>query len=329
MSDLVFATLLTELKDAWADMISAPDLIMLLYDAVADPIGLKNQNGDAICISKATASKIMNRQPGGNPLGIIRKSSADPKVINSIETYFVKKIENNLLESKKDQLVENLGKLLREDKKISDTERKKLLSIAQKNQIAKFLSGIYLYTLTVRNVSDDADRKRKADINLEKYKKQPLAKIKIPESILKEEERYANALLAVYGQQRNIPNYDMRTLALYPEDKEDFEDHRDYYFAAEAVRRGTRDIIHEEEQFDVLKKEVHEGVKEVWKEPYKSGQVRLLRVLSQATRISLEGCLLSKDTIWIGNAQRKGVCHFLVKDGKLRGWIRADDGKTI
>ena len=65
MKELVFATVLTELKTSWEDAIAVPDLINLLYDAIAEPVGLTNKNGDPITVTKGTASKIMNRQPGG------------------------------------------------------------------------------------------------------------------------------------------------------------------------------------------------------------------------------------------------------------------------
>lgn len=40
MKELVFATVLTELKTSWEDAIAVPDLINLLYDAIAEPVGL-------------------------------------------------------------------------------------------------------------------------------------------------------------------------------------------------------------------------------------------------------------------------------------------------
>ena len=46
MKELVFATVLTELKTSWEDAIAVPDLINLLYDAIAEPVGLTNKNGD-------------------------------------------------------------------------------------------------------------------------------------------------------------------------------------------------------------------------------------------------------------------------------------------
>lgn len=56
MSELVFATVIAELKTSWAESISDPEMIELLYDAVALPVGLLNQNGDAITVPKGAAS---------------------------------------------------------------------------------------------------------------------------------------------------------------------------------------------------------------------------------------------------------------------------------
>ena len=106
MKELVFATVLTELKTSWEDAIAVPDLINLLYDAIAEPVGLTNKNGDPITVTKGTASKIMNRQPGGNPHRSIRSKSADNRVHISIEEYFKKNIVKRLLKGSEDDLIE-------------------------------------------------------------------------------------------------------------------------------------------------------------------------------------------------------------------------------
>lgn len=35
----------------------------------------------------------------------------------------------------------------------------------------------------------------------------------------------------------------------------------------------------------------------------------------------VDQCWIARDTVWIGNAQKKGVCHVLVNEGKLEGWV--------
>ena len=52
MDEMVFATLLILLKDAWDEVISEVDLIQVLYDGVADPIGLRAADGSVICVQK-------------------------------------------------------------------------------------------------------------------------------------------------------------------------------------------------------------------------------------------------------------------------------------
>ena len=164
---------------------------------------------------------------------------------------------------------------------------------------------------------------------IEDYKRHPLREIPTPPEVIEEERKYADALMAVYGQAEGIPNFDESMLAGFPKHQQHFSDQRGYYFAAEAVRRGTRDIYSDESQFDVLKNETYEGVKEVWEEEYKSGYARLRKVMSQASATRVDKCWLSRDTDWVGNPQKKGVCHFLVKEGKLDGWVRDDDEQTI
>ena len=48
LSELVFATYLKELKNAWAEEIADPDLINLLSDAVSEPMELVNKEHGTI-----------------------------------------------------------------------------------------------------------------------------------------------------------------------------------------------------------------------------------------------------------------------------------------
>lgn len=329
MEELVFAMVINELKEAWNNTVSDPDLIELLYDAVAAPIGLTNKKGDAFTVSKTTASKIVNRQPGGNPLKAIRQKSDNKKVLDSIDGYFETNVVKRLLDSKKDDLIQHLSDMIKKDKGIADAKKSSLLALAQKNTLAKFLASVYLYSLVPKNVRKENEQTEMTAAELDAYKKKPLPAIAIPEALKEEEKKYASALLAIYAQLENISDISDVDLAVYPKHKVHFDEQRGYYFAAEAVRRGTRDIYTktDDDQFEVLKNEVYEGVKEIWEDDYKNGMARLRKVLAQAAVVQVGQCWLSKDTYWIGNPQKKGVCHFLVKEDKLKGWVRDDDGK--
>ena len=326
MSELVISTFVEELKNAWAEDVSDPDLLQLLYDAVAYPLNLFNKNKDAIIVDKSTCSKIMNRKKNGNVIKIIRHGASDTKVINSIENYFDKNVLNRLHKACIYDLIENMKNIIENDSLISEEKKKELLECANSNCVSKFLGHTYLYSLTRDNVLND-EKKNMCDFKT--CNGYNIENISVPDNIINEERRYAEALLEIYGQTEHIEHFDIEMLNSYPKHQKHFSEQRGYYFSAEAVRRGTRDIYNNEDQFEVLKEETYEGIKDTWEEEYKNGYTRLRRVMTQASNTRVDKCWLSKDTDWIGNTQKKGVCHFLVKEGRIDGWVREDDEESI
>lgn len=327
MEDLVLAIYVNELKTAFRDTISDPDLIELLYDGIADPLGLLNQNKQTITVSKAHASNIVNRKKYGNALKVIRSGAGRPEVKNSIESYFQKHVIKRLHPEKVEDLIEHLRRIIELDREIAESKRNELLEIASEKTLAKFLGFVYLYVVSRDNVLKEVRLKTAKEI--EEYKKHPLKRLALPAEVLEDEKKYTDALFAIYAQLEKKKIIDETDLMLYPNYVTHFSEQREYYYLAEAVRRGTRDIYKDEIQFAELKDETYEGIKEIWEDEYKNGMVRLRKVLSQAAHTPVDRCWLSKDTGWIGNSQKKGVCHFLVKDGRLKGWVRDDDEQSV
>jgi hypothetical protein len=329
MDEMVFATLLIFLKDVWDEVISEVDLIQVLYDGVADPIGLRANDGSVICVKKGTASKVFSRQTGGNVRKDIRENSKDVRVINSIEGYFNKHVLTHILPTRKADLIEGLKAVIEKDDVVSDKQR--FLKYADVLHIAKFLSEIYLYVLTRDNVYHGC--KQLTGQDLENYKHHPLPVIHIPNRIGTTERKYTDAILETYAQATGQSSFSKKDLDKpeYAEYAEHMAEQRNYYFAAEAVRRGTRDIYSEDDidQFGVLEDEIYEGIIETWRDHYRNGMARLSAIFREVPKIDISRCWLRRDTDWIGNAQRKGVCHFLVKDDRIKGWIKADDDQSI
>jgi len=330
MDELVFATLLNYLSDAWDEVISQVDLIELLYDGVADPANLKTTDGKVICVKKGTASKVFSRETGGNVRRDIRKHASDPCVKNTIQSYFENNVLVHILPARKSDLVGGLKKVIDNDEVVKD--KKRFLNYADVNHLAKFLSEIYLYTLTRNNVLN-GKKKQLTGQDLEDYKHHDLPMIPVPTRFGSVERKYTDALLEAYAQASGKKKFTKKDLEL--DENADYAEHmkeqRDYFFAAEAVRRGTRDIYSDddEDQFAVLEKEIYEGIIEIWRDHYKNGLARLSGIFREVPKIDISKCWLRRDTDWIGNAQRKGVCHFLVKDEYLKGWIKADDDQSI
>lgn len=319
MRELVLATVLAEIKNAFKDDIDDPNLIELLYKAVTEPLGMS-----PIPVKKGTASVIVNRAPNGKAPKAIRNNSQDSKVKTSVAGYFEKNVIKHFIPSMEDEIIFHLRTVIKSDPYISDAKRYELQQLGKRETFAEFLGQCYLYSLTRNNVLTP-EAKEMLEGELEAYKKNPLQAFEVPESIIHEERAYVSALVKAYAQQLGGATITLENISEHEQQASHLAEQRKYYFASEAVRRGTRDIYKKEDQFEVLKEEIHEGVKEVWEDNYPSGIVRLRNVLKQAGITQPNRCWLYRDTDWLGLPQKKGICHFLVNDGKIKGWVREDD----
>ncbi len=324
MRELVLATVEAEIKNAFVDEISDPDLIELLYRSVAEPLGIKLSK-----VQRGAASKIVNREPGGRPLRVIKGHSQDPAIKASIGEFFRKNVTVHFMPDMEEEVIFHIRGVIKEDAaNISDSKRDELLRLGKKESFNEFLGQEYLCSLTRNNVLTPEDKER-LNTELEEYKRHPLEETEIPEAIIIEERQYIEALAAAYAQSEHMDHFPMDRISDYPRHERHLVDQRKYYFAAEAVRRGTRDIYNKDDQFIILKSETFEFIKEVFDDPAGSGLERLKAVLKRAGELNSSRCLLFRDTDWIGAPQKKGVCHFLVNDGKLNGWVREDDGTVV
>lgn len=323
MSELVFATFLNELKNSWNDStIANEDLINLLYDSVSEPAGLVNKKGESISVSKSQASKIKNREKGGNPNTTIRDHSSDRKVLDSINTYFEKKIVKRIHFDSRTDLIYRLKSIIDEDNNISPEYKSELLIKANLANISEFLSKVFLHSIRQKNVLNKKNNSINTSIS---YIQPDLERIEPPEKIDSYESRYSTALFEIYGQKEKIHNFSENNLTNFSKHKKHFKTQRMYFFAAESVRRGTRDINLDESEFDILKEAIYDGIIETWEEPQDKGLTRLTKVLTKATSTQIDNSSLIKETNLISGKVKKGICHFLVNGQNLPGWISEED----
>ena len=144
-----------------------------------------------------------------------------------------------------------------------------------------------------------------------------------PPEEIQENEKYVDALLAAYGDSENLPNFGFIELERFDEYKEDLQDRRIDYYAAESIRRGLLELHldTEENPFEELKKDTYSGVKDTHRRRYPNGYEKMLAVMEQANRINVNDYILSNNKDWLNNSIVRGVCHFLVEDGKLY-WVK-------
>jgi hypothetical protein len=229
--------------------------------------------------------------------------------------------------------------IISDDETIADTKKTDLLAKANSNHLGLFLAETFLYAMNKTKVqSEDSinstDAEALADILQDVQKVEAmLSKIPHPDALpvpAQPEEHelvYVKELIAAYNDAEGGTEFTKEELPDHEKYQTDFERRRKDYYAAETIRRATRDAFDnsDRDQFEVLKDETYDGVIDVHSESHPNGYVRLTKVMSQAASLPITKCLLSRLPDWIGGSEKKGVCHILVNDQKISGWVADDD----
>lgn len=143
------------------------------------------------------------------------------------------------------------------------------------------------------------------------------------DSIESDELPYISALLEAYSDELGIKIDATESLKLYSTYFKNLNRQRKDYYSAETIRRFVRDTLTDSQQFDVLKEEIYDGIIDTHEQEYDNGYKRLVADLKQATITNTSKCILDSKLHCIGNSERKGACHMLVNDNKLR-WVNEE-----
>ena len=137
---------------------------------------------------------------------------------------------------------------------------------------------------------------------------------------------YIHALCEVYAEQI-AKEVTPKTTGELPEKlQRHLELQRQAYFDAKSVERSVRDaFVDGERQFDALKDDAYDGIEMVYfDEDHETGYVRLREVLKKITSTELAKSNLINIKGFITNKTRKGVCHILVDDARIKSWVNTD-----
>ena len=147
--------------------------------------------------------------------------------------------------------------------------------------------------------------------------------VPVPKVATSDEQIYIDELLLAYGDAKKMISFTVDDLPSFPDYAEDLNDRRIDFYAAETIRRGVLELRSSSltDQFEVLKKETFDGVKDTAKRTHPSGYDHMLAVMEQAILVPVTNYILSASPYWISATIKKGVCHHLVNDGKLV-WVR-------
>ena len=169
----------------------------------------------------------------------------------------------------------------------------------------------------------ELDMKLIEDIQ-EKIKSLPRpADVPVPKVATQDERIYIDELYSAYGDAEGLDSFSEDDLTSFPEYADDLDDRRIDFYAAESIRRGVLELKGSNliGQFDILKNETLDGVKDTAKRTHINGYEHMLAVMEQAVSVPISNYILCASPYWISGKIKKGVCHHLVNDGKLV-WVR-------
>ena len=137
---------------------------------------------------------------------------------------------------------------------------------------------------------------------------------------------YIHALCEVYSE-RLEREVTPDTAGELPENlQQHLKRQREAYFDAKSIQHSVRDaFVDGEQQFDALKDDAYDGIEMVYfDENHETGYVRLQEVLKKITSTELAKSNLVNIKGFISNRTRKGVCHILVDDERVKSWVNID-----
>lgn len=150
----------------------------------------------------------------------------------------------------------------------------------------------------------------------------------VPQSALEAHELpYINALCEVYAEKKSqeVTPDSIDTLpSMY---RRHFAEQRKAYYSAESVHRSVREVFSDgEQQFSALKDDAYDGIEPTYYDDnYATGYDRLRAVLEKITSTTLTKSALVNIIGLISNLEKKGICHMLVNDERIRSWVVIDD----
>ena len=111
-----------------------------------------------------------------------------------------------------------------------------------------------------------------------------------------------------------------------------FEREKEWFNEAAWYERSLRDtVVDFDNQYDLLKQDVYEGIEPVYHDEDfgTDGMKRLKKVHQQVVVLQLDRSNLKNIDNILGNDTKEGLCHVLVNDGKIKSWVKVDYDEVI
>lgn len=213
-------------------------------------------------------------------------------------------------------------------------KKNKWLKLHADGNDIEFLANVFQFAVQQKNkVSSGKKQKKASDPKseaAEEFRSLVGNKLKkpkaiVPETVQPEELGYVKELYAAYKDATgiNVENPDDLDRINY---RQHFEQQRKTYYAAEIIHQAVRDstLPNEDYLFENLKDEIEDGIYEVSHEHYENGVKKIDAVMKQAALLPISPNVDHFTYNWIAAGEKKGVCHMLVSEERLK-WVDDDE----
>ncbi len=135
---------------------------------------------------------------------------------------------------------------------------------------------------------------------------------------------YVTELFKVYSELSGKDIKSVADLKLYPKFIEHFIEQKRCYYKAEAACTLAKILFSDgDKHFDILKDEIFSSVYETFFDlSLKGGYQRLKNVLEMVVKANLNNSLLLKISGFITAKEKKGICHILINERRLKSWTK-------
>ncbi|GFI60831.1 hypothetical protein IMSAG044_01727 [Lactobacillaceae bacterium] len=141
---------------------------------------------------------------------------------------------------------------------------------------------------------------------------------------------YSKALFEAYSEKSQIKidadNVDASNYAKHYRRQQRFFNEAAWY------EHSLRDnVIDFDNQYELLKQDVYDGIEPVYSDEgfRNDGIKRLKEVHKQVVLIQLDRSNLKNIDNMLGNNTKKGLCHMLVNDNRIKSWVNVDYDEII
>lgn len=156
-------------------------------------------------------------------------------------------------------------------------------------------------------------------IRLGEYSTAAAARCEVPDEVQDEELAYITPLLEAYCEQQFKDGIPVTVTDIPDRLARHFQDQRKAFYSAEWLRETSWNCFHDGQAvFEIWLDNMYAGVSDTQLRAYSSAVERLLATLEQATQVQLDRIPLAQVVDLIDVWVRKGSCHELAAQQKLR-----------